>query len=263
VHGLEDIDALFTKLSINSLVESIYYLHQKSIVHLNIRPACFYHEWGDVTTWKIGHFVSSRVVGDHIDWEVLTPSRYSSPELVARWGELFLPVQKSMDMWSLGCVIFELATTRSLFSGQDELNQCISSPAWSVPLDDIASPDIRRVLQGLLCIDPNHRMDIDTVRNIMSIRESKLFSGSLSSATANPFAVENASGVANAAVADDVADADEVADEVADVADVADVANVANVADVAKVAGVAVQEHENRPSTSAEKRASFSIEEVE
>jgi len=251
LHGLEEIDALFTKLSINSLIDCIHWLHHKNIAHLNIRPACFYHEWGDVTTWKIGHFVSSRVTeNDHVDWEVITLSRYSAPELSMHWGELFMPVQKSMDMWSLGCVIFELATARSLFTDLDNLNRCISTPGWSVPLDDISSPEIRRILEGLLCIDPKYRMDVNTARDIMVIKDEKEEILSGSSKPAKPLAVEDVANVTG------VVDTD-------DFADVVDVADTKDAVDVVDVFNVPAEEHENRPSISAEDRSSFAIEEVD
>ena len=95
------------------------------------------------------------------DGVILGTAAYMSPEQAR--GK---PVDKRSDVWAFGCVLYEMLTGRSAFSG-DTISDTIAAilgrePEWSL-LKTPAS--LRRVLQRCLDKDPRRRFhDIADVR---------------------------------------------------------------------------------------------------
>jgi serine/threonine protein kinase len=95
------------------------------------------------------------------DGVILGTAAYMSPEQAR--GK---PVDRRSDVWAFGCVLYEMLTARSAFSG-DTISDTIAAilgrePEWS-SLNTPAS--LRRVLQRCLEKDPRRRFhDIADVR---------------------------------------------------------------------------------------------------
>jgi serine/threonine protein kinase len=75
---------------------------------------------------------------------------------------------KRSDVWSFGCVLFEMLTRRRAFEGEDVSDTLAtvlkSDPEWALLPADL-SPSIRALVEGCLKKDRKHRIsDMSTVR---------------------------------------------------------------------------------------------------
>ncbi len=97
---------------INQLSQGLKALHDKKICHRDIKSAnIFLTKQEEV---KLGDFNVSKVSkGGLMRTQTGTPY-YASPEV---WKDR--PYDSRSDVWSLGCVIYEMATLRPPFRAQD------------------------------------------------------------------------------------------------------------------------------------------------
>jgi serine/threonine protein kinase len=91
-------------------LKALEHLHEKNICHRDIKVAnCFLAEDGSV---KVGDMnVSKRLKKGQLQTQIGTPY-YMSPEI---WNNR--PYDATSDIWSLGCMIYELCALRPPFMG--------------------------------------------------------------------------------------------------------------------------------------------------
>ncbi|XP_021369620.1 serine/threonine kinase-like domain-containing protein STKLD1 isoform X2 [Mizuhopecten yessoensis] len=90
---------------VGQVIEGLIYVHQKGIIHRDLRPNNLYlQEEGSL---KLGDFSVATVMGDTrtCTRATLSSANYLAPELEDTG---FTPVT---DIWSLGCILFELTTS--------------------------------------------------------------------------------------------------------------------------------------------------------
>ncbi|TRY83964.1 hypothetical protein DNTS_006537 [Danionella cerebrum] len=135
------------------LVSALYYLHSHRILHRDMKPQNILLGKGGVV--KLCDFGFARAMS--MSTLVLTSIKgtplYMSPELVEE-----KPYDHSADLWSLGCILYELHTgappfyTNSIF----QLVQLIVRDPIKWP--DNMSPHCLSFLKGLLMKDPDKRL---------------------------------------------------------------------------------------------------------
>ncbi|KAG9287097.1 hypothetical protein G9A89_000991 [Geosiphon pyriformis] len=164
---LSTMDSLYIKLVIKSLTQAIHYLHTHNVVHLDIKPANFVHESGDITSWRLIDFEAARIIGEE-PVDDCSPL-YCSPEVLNGAQTQSLVIASSeMDMWSLGCIIFELYTHTPLFYSQDEAFEKLSQIYHAgqfvdPPFNKIPDLQARNMLEKLLSAKPSERISCEQV----------------------------------------------------------------------------------------------------
>lgn len=112
--------------------------HKNGIAFCDLKPSNMMHHTGQ--PWKLIDFEASRTIGEECVG-VITP-RYCPPEVARATtygleGANGVVATASVDLWSLGCVIYELETKRALFASniKDEtILHFISHPSPSTPI---------------------------------------------------------------------------------------------------------------------------------
>jgi len=127
-----------------SLPPLLQALHERNVLHRDLKPAnCFLAEDGSI---KIGDMNVSKVMKDgNAKTQIGTPY-YMSPEIWAR-----RPYNHATDIWSLGCLIYELCALRPPFLGNNmsELKTAVLGGHFN-PVPSVYSQDLGSVIARML-----------------------------------------------------------------------------------------------------------------
>jgi serine/threonine protein kinase len=82
---------------------------------------------------------------------------YRAPELLKEGGEY----TQAVDIWAMGCILFEVATGRKAFPSEPELHQLtvssLATPYSSLIFDENAEIDLSRSVKAMLEMDALQR----------------------------------------------------------------------------------------------------------
>ena len=92
------------------ILMSLKYLKNKGIVHCDLKPENILFKDFEYKQVKIIDFGSSTFVND-VDYTYLQTRPYRAPEMVFGCSYDF-----SIDIWSLGCILYEIITKKVLFN---------------------------------------------------------------------------------------------------------------------------------------------------
>ncbi|KAG2227441.1 hypothetical protein INT45_007466 [Circinella minor] len=111
-------DYPFKAWSTYALLEALKDVHTANFVHLGLTPYSFYYNDIDsVSDWQVTGFDQTHSIGERVNEIHL--NQWSAPELFATASNdnrrcFRQTVQPASDIWSLGCIIYTLATGRNL-----------------------------------------------------------------------------------------------------------------------------------------------------
>ncbi|CAM9284283.1 unnamed protein product [Ectocarpus sp. 13 AM-2016] len=150
------------------LVQALHYLHSNRVIHRDMKPQNILvgaHGRVKLCDFGFARAMSSNTV-------VLTSIKgtplYMAPELVKEQ-----PYDLTVDLWSLGVILYELLVgqppfyTNSIYS---LINHIVKDPV-QYPAD--ISPDLRSFLQGLLRKDPRQRLSWPELLRHPFVRETE------------------------------------------------------------------------------------------
>ena len=151
----------------------LYYLHQHKILHRDIKTKNIF--LNEDFTIKIGDLGIAKILENTSSYAhtfIGTPY-YLSPELCKD-----LPYNDKSDVWSLGCVLYEMVTLRHPFEGKTkvEIYEKIINSNYEV-IDKHYSLELRRIIDLLLIKDEKKRPKIREILSLNIIKEKARESG--------------------------------------------------------------------------------------
>ena len=148
------------------MIEGLKALHDKKIMHRDLKSANIFLV-KDKHQCKLGDMNVSKVIKEKVLRTQTGTPYYASPEV---WNDN--PYSYKSDLWSIGCVIYELCSLRPPFQGKDldELyeNVCKGEPER---INKIYSDDLWKMILMLLQVDVNKRVDCNQFLNSELIKK--------------------------------------------------------------------------------------------
>ena len=142
------------------MIEGLKALHDKKIMHRDLKSANIFLV-KDKYQCKIGDMNVSKVIKEKESLTQTGTPYYASPEV---WRDE--PYSYKSDLWSIGCVIYELCNLRPPFKGKDLdelfLNVCKGKPER---IYSTYSDDLWKMILMLLQVDVSKRCDCDKFLN--------------------------------------------------------------------------------------------------
>ena len=102
--------SISARRTLDQLVRGVQYLHQMGIIHRDIKPSNIFVCQGN--HFKLGDFGSATFTKSQ---EHIGTLDYAAPEIM-----LHKQYDKEVDMWSIGCVAYEIFTGRPPFYHKSE-----------------------------------------------------------------------------------------------------------------------------------------------
>lgn len=150
----------------SQICDAMQHMHEKRIMHRDLKPANIFLTLDG--TIKVGDLGLSRELSEHTlqaHSKVGTPL-YMSPEVLRGDGYEF-----KSDIWSLGCLLYELAMLKSPFKSEGlnlySLFQKISQGDYQ-PLPDNYSEQLRSLAYSMISTKSEERPELTTVCQIAS-----------------------------------------------------------------------------------------------
>jgi NIMA (never in mitosis gene a)-related kinase len=135
------------------IIQGLKYLHDNKIMHRDLKCAnVFLTKDG---TLKLGDLNVSKIVKMGLVYTQTGTPYYASPEV---WGDK--PYNYKSDLWSVGCILYELCALRPPFKGTSLENLCknVTRGIYD-PIPSIYSKDLSVIVGLLLQVNPSNRPD--------------------------------------------------------------------------------------------------------
>ncbi|CAK9314412.1 unnamed protein product [Citrullus colocynthis] len=153
------LDENIARKYLRDIVSGLMYLHAHNIVHGDIKPDNLLITRDG--TVKIGDFSVSQVFEDENDELRRSPGTpvFTAPECclgITYHG-------KAADTWAVGVTLYCMILGQYPFLGetlQDTYDKIVNNPLL---LPDDMNPQLRDLLEGILCKDPSQRMSLDAI----------------------------------------------------------------------------------------------------
>ena len=150
------------------MIEGLKALHDKKIMHRDLKSANIFLV-KDKHQCKLGDMNVSKVIKDKVLLTQTGTPYYASPEV---WNDA--PYSYKSDLWSIGCVIYEICALSPPFHGKD-LDELYANVCRGKleRISQIYSDDLWKMIKMLIQVDVNKRVDCDTFLNSRLILKKK------------------------------------------------------------------------------------------
>ena len=150
------------------MIEGLKALHDKKIMHRDLKSANIFLV-KDKHQCKLGDMNVSKVIKDKVLLTQTGTPYYASPEV---WNDE--PYSYKSDLWSIGCVIYEICALRPPFHGKDLDELYINVCKGKIErVSQVYSDDLWKMIKMLLQVDVNKRVDCDSFLNSKLIIKKK------------------------------------------------------------------------------------------
>ena len=106
------------KLLMVQILKGVKFLHDKNIVHGDLKPENIVFSDNEYKNLKIADLGNSMYTNELNKYSLLQTRYYRAPEVILQTNK-----DKGIDIWSIGCIIVELITGSPLFFGKSDSNQ--------------------------------------------------------------------------------------------------------------------------------------------
>ncbi|XP_065681888.1 uncharacterized protein LOC100207375 isoform X1 [Hydra vulgaris] len=154
-----DMDERDILIIFSQMVSAIKYCHDHCILHRDLKTQnIFLTQEGKV---KLGDFGIAKIINTHNmgNFTVVGTPYYISPEMCEG-----LAYDKKSDLWSLGCILYEMANLTKTFDGTNlpALITKIVSGTFA-PIKETYSPEFRMLVHDILKKNPNLRPSAEDI----------------------------------------------------------------------------------------------------
>ncbi|KAG1149418.1 hypothetical protein G6F37_004724 [Rhizopus arrhizus] len=146
-----------------SVIIAVKAVHENGFVHLAIDSNSFYYD-PSTSNWTLGRFMSVQSQGTSLARHSLSQTGFTPPELLT---DGLHEVTAETDMWSLGCVIYAIATNglflfedvadlQNLMTDRDTAERYVKR----MVNENVKDEPFRVLLGGMLVLSPKDRKSI-------------------------------------------------------------------------------------------------------
>ena len=153
------IDEKEGKIIFKQILETVKYCHNQEIIHRDLKPDNILFQDDTHKQIKIIDFGIATLLHDKTRAGSLN---YISPEVLSGKDSSSLP---SVDIWSIGCILYEMLTGRKMFKGKnkDETKECLLERKVKFPV--YLSLEVVDLIDSLCKYHPKERISIDAALN--------------------------------------------------------------------------------------------------
>ncbi|KAG1684723.1 Serine/threonine-protein kinase D3 [Nymphon striatum] len=149
-----------TKFIITQILIALKHLHSKNIVHCDLKPEnVLLSSNSDFPQVKLCDFGFARIIGDKsFRRSVVGTPAYLAPEVLRNKG-----YNRSLDMWSVGVIIYVSLSGTFPFNEDEDINDQIQNAAFMYPATPWRniSPDAIDTINSLLQVKTRRRLQVE------------------------------------------------------------------------------------------------------
>ncbi|CAK5226949.1 unnamed protein product [Aphanomyces euteiches] len=147
---------------------ALKHVHDRKILHRDIKPENIFLMQSRVV--KLGDFGVAKVLSNTMacaDTQTGTPY-YTSPEICHG-----LKYNHKTDVWSLGCVLYEMITQTHAFDGrnQKQLFQNIAYSTYDSSRLETCTPALKKLVMDMLAKTPRDRPSVNAILKLPLLRD--------------------------------------------------------------------------------------------
>ena len=169
----DGLNEAFVCMHWQQMLQAVHAIHEARVIHGDLKPANFLSVRGKLKLidFGIAKEKDSNTTNINRDSTVGTLN-YMSPEAITNEGEGDEQLHKlgrASDVWSLGCILYQMAMLKPPFEGGNPLvvARTIVEGTYA-PLSGSYTPLMHQVVGRMLCVVPEQRPDIDEVAQSIS-----------------------------------------------------------------------------------------------